>query len=142
MARANVTAAEIVNQLLQEMDGVKKSARHVFVLAATNLPESIDPAVLSRFEERIEIANPGPAQRQQLFRQFLGKLPSDFDPESMASELAIVTQEIGGREIRNVIQKAAQKAIRRAGGNPKNARLMREDLMSSLPADRARPEAR
>jgi len=134
--------AEIVNQLLQEMDGVKKSARHVFVLAATNLPESIDPAVLSRFEERIEIANPGPAQRQQLFRQFLGKLPSDFDPESMASELAIVTQEIGGREIRNVIQKAAQKAIRRAGGNPKNARLMREDLMSSLPADRARPEAR
>jgi SpoVK/Ycf46/Vps4 family AAA+-type ATPase len=128
--------AEIVNQLLQEMDGVKKSERHVFVLAATNLPESIDPAVLSRFEERIEIANPDPRQRQRLFRQFLSKLPSDFDPDSMASELATVTQEIGGREIRNVVQKAAQRAIRRAGGNPKNARLMREDLMSSLPVAR------
>ena len=134
--------AEIVTQLLQEMDGVKKSERHVFVLAATNLPESIDPAVLSRFEERIEVANPNPQQRQRLFRQFLGKLPSDFDLDSMASELATVTQEIGGREIRNVVQKAAQRAIRRAGGNPKNARLAREDLMSSLPSARQQPQAR
>ena len=132
---------EIVNQLLQEMDGVRKSERHVFVLAATNLPDSVDPAVLSRFEDRIEIGNPDPAQRHRLFRQFLGKLPAEFDHDAMASELATCTSEIGGREIRNVVQKAAQKAIRRAGGNPKNVRLMREDVMSSLPVSRQRPQA-
>ncbi len=129
--------AEIVNQLLQEMDGVRKSERHVFVLAATNLPAAIDPAVLSRFEERIEIGNPDVTQREQLFRLFLGKLPADFDRDAMAAELAAFTPpppaDIGGRDIRGVIQKASQKAIRRAGGRPQNVMLMREDLFGSLP---------
>ena len=133
--------AEIVNQLLQEMDGVRKSDRHVFVLAATNLRDAIDPAVLSRFDDQIEIANPDEAQRQQLFRLFLGKLPVDFDRDEVAGELANNSENIGGRDIRSVIQKASQKAIRRAGGNPKNVTLTREDLMTSLPpaARRAPP---
>ena len=137
---ADAFTGEIVNQLLQEMDGVKKSERHVFVLAATNLPGQIDPAVLSRFDERIEITNPDPAQRQRLFHLFLGKLPVDFDRDAVARELSLSTDDIGGREIRNAIQKAAQKAIRRAGGNPRNAKLTREDLLSSVQSG-ARPPA-
>ena len=137
---ADTFTGEIVNQLLQEMDGVKKSERHVFVLAATNLPGQIDPAVLSRFDERIEIANPGPAQRQRLFHLFLGKLPVDFDREAVSMELSLTAGDVGGREIRSAIQKAAQKAIRRAGGNPKNAKLTREDLLSSVQSG-SRPPA-
>jgi len=125
--------AEIVTQLLQEMDGVRKTDRPVFVLAATNLREQIDPAVLSRFEEQIEIGNPNAEQRAKLFRLFLGKLPVDFDRENVAQELAMLSAEIGGRDIRSVIQKASQKAIRRAGGNPKNVKLIRDDLIASLP---------
>ena len=41
---ADTFTAEIVTQLLQEMEGVKKTERHVFVLAATNLPDAIDGA--------------------------------------------------------------------------------------------------
>jgi transitional endoplasmic reticulum ATPase len=129
--------AEIVTQLLQEMDGVRKTDRPVFVLAATNIREQIDPAVLSRFEEQIEIGHPDLEQRARLFRLFLGKLPLDGDRDSIADELAGLTEGIGGRDIRSIIQKASQKAIRRAGGNPKNVKLVREDLTSSVPVTSA-----
>jgi SpoVK/Ycf46/Vps4 family AAA+-type ATPase len=130
-AGADTLTGEIVNQLLQEMDGVKKSERHVFVLAATNLPASVDPAVLSRFEDQIEIPNPDVEQRERLIRLFLGKLPVDFDRDAVAAELADSTAGLGGRDLRNLIQKASQKAIRRAAGNPRNAKLLREDLLST-----------
>ena len=139
-ARADAFTGEIVNQLLQEMDGVRKSERHVFVLAATNLPDAIDEAVLSRFSERVEIPNPDMEQRARLFRMFLGKLPVDFDRDALADELAQRAEGLGGREIRNVVQKASQKAIHRAAGNPRKAQLSREDLVGALPAVTRRPE--
>ena len=138
--RADTFTGEIVNQLLQEMDGVRKSERHVFVLAATNLPDAIDEAVLSRFPERVEIPNPDMEQRAQLFRMFLGKLPVDFDRDALADELAQHAEGLGGREIRNVVQKASQKAIHRAAGNPRKAQLSREDLIGALPSVTRRPE--
>ena len=138
--RADAFTGEIVNQLLQEMDGVRKSERHVFVLAATNLPDAIDEAVLSRFSERVEIPNPDTEQRARLFRMFLGKLPVDFDRDALADELAQRAEGLGGREIRNVVQKASQKAIHRAAGNPRKAQLSREDLIGALPAVTRRPE--
>jgi SpoVK/Ycf46/Vps4 family AAA+-type ATPase len=134
--RADAFTGEIVNQLLQEMDGVKKSERHVFVLAATNLPDAIDEAVLSRFPERIEIPNPDGEQRARLLRMFLGKLPVAFDRDEVAEELAQRTEGLGGRDIRNVVQKASH----RAAGNPKAAQLSREDLIAALPATPRRPE--
>ena len=131
---------EIVTQLLQEMEGVKKTERHVFVLAATNLPDAIDAAVMSRFPERIEIPNPDTAQRARLFRMFLAKLPVAFDRDALAEELAQRSAGLGGRDIRNIVQNAAQKAIRRAAGNPKAAQLSREDLIGAMPAAARRPE--
>ena len=138
--RADAFTGEIVNQLLQEMDGVKASERHVFVLAATNLPDVVDEAVLSRFPERIEIPNPDAVQRARLFRMFLGKLPVAFDRDALADELAQRSEDLGGRDIRSIVQKASQKAIHRAGGNPKAAQLSRDDLIGALPAAPRRPE--
>ncbi|MGA8093393.1 MAG: AAA family ATPase [Steroidobacteraceae bacterium] len=137
---ADSYTAEIVTQLLQEMEGVKKTERHVFVLAATNLPDAIDGALLSRFPERIEIPNPDAAQRARLFRMFLGKLPVSFERDALAEELAQRTAGLGGRDIRNLVQNAAQKAIRRAAGNPKAAQLSRDDLIGAMPAATRRPE--
>lgn len=55
------------SQLLQEMEGIVSQSRRVFVLAATNFPESIDSAILSRFTERIVSAarSDGPHQVPQ-----------------------------------------------------------------------------
>lgn len=52
--------AEVLGQLLQELDGIKTSdERPVFVFAGTNRKDMIDPAILQRFTEHIEIALPG-----------------------------------------------------------------------------------
>ena len=144
--RADAFTGEIVTQLLYEMEGVRKSTRHVFVLAATNLPDAVDEALRSRFQEQIEIPNPDEPQRTRLFRMFLGKLPAAFDRDAVAEEFAQRSEgmSLGGRDIRHIVQKAAQKALRRAGGNPKTAQLSREDLVGAMPAasqhsDSARP---
>lgn len=85
---ADTFANEIVNQFLQELDGIRASPRHVLMLAATNIPDAIDPAILSRFGERIEIPNPDEGQRERLFRLFLGKQRTDFDVDKAATTLA------------------------------------------------------
>ena len=126
---------EIVTQLLQELDGVKKTDRHVFVLAATNLPERVDSAIRSRFEEEIEIPNPDLKQREQLFGMFLRKQRSvDFDVAEMAAELARQAGDVGGRDIRNIVQRATQNAVRRAirAKTPDKVVLSREDLLATI----------
>jgi SpoVK/Ycf46/Vps4 family AAA+-type ATPase len=131
---ADSFTGEIVTQLLQELDGVRASPRHVFVLAATNLPDAIDAAILSRFEEKLEIGAPEIEQRQRLFRLFLNKQRVDFDRDAIATELAERTPNLGGRDIRSLIQRASQRAIRRAvaAGTPQSVTLTREDLVNSV----------
>jgi SpoVK/Ycf46/Vps4 family AAA+-type ATPase len=81
-ANADQYTIEIVNELLRQMDGVRKSDRHVFVLAATNLPGLVDPALLSRFEEKIEIANR--SRGGSSYSCCFCKQTVDFDVEEMA----------------------------------------------------------
>lgn len=46
-------------QILQQMDGLGKDMEQILVLAATNLPWALDPAVLRRFQRRVYIPLPG-----------------------------------------------------------------------------------
>jgi SpoVK/Ycf46/Vps4 family AAA+-type ATPase len=118
--------------MLQEMNGVKTSPQHVFVLAATNLPDAIDPAIKSRFEEQIQIDYPDGPQRQRLFKNMIGKLPVDFDRDAIAAELAGLTPNLGGRDIQSIIRRASQRAVRRSGGIAKAAMLTRADLIGEV----------
>src|SRR5262249_32461904 len=77
--KADQYTGEIVNELLTQMDGVKKTTGTVFVLAATNLPDQVDAAVLSRFSDRLEIPNPGLDERRRMIKTFIGKRRIDFD---------------------------------------------------------------
>ena len=73
---SSVIDREVNAQLLQELDGIKTTdARPVFVLASTNRLELIDPAILERFTERIEIPLPGENERWLLLEIFIGKIP-------------------------------------------------------------------
>lgn len=134
-AGSDLFTNEVVTQLLQELDGVKKSDRHVFLLAATNIPDAIDSAIRSRFEDEIEIPNPDQAQRRQLFLLFLRKQKNiDFDIDAMAERLAEEAGDVGGRDIRNIVQRASQRAIRRAikAGTPERVQLIDADLIAEL----------
>ncbi|MDB6061140.1 MAG: ftsH 2 [Verrucomicrobiaceae bacterium] len=136
-AGADQFTNEVVTQLLQELDGVKKSERHVFLLAATNIPNAIDSAIRSRFEDEIEIPNPDKSQRQRLFELFLRKQKNlDFDIAQMAEKLAHAAGDVGGRDIRNIVQRASQRAIRRAinAGTPDRVQLVDLDLLAEIGA--------
>jgi len=125
---------EMVNQFLQELDGIRASPRHVFMLAATNIPDAIDTAILSRFGERIEIPNPDEGQRERLFRLFLGKQRTDFDVDKAATTLATRHDGLSGREIASVVKKASQLAVRRAirEGKPDQVMLTEADFGDAL----------
>ena len=126
--------SEIVNELLTQMDGVKKTSGTVFVLAATNYPHLVDDAVLSRFEERLEIPNPGPEERKQMLRTFIGKRRVDFDVEALADELGPKLDGLSGRALMALVRRASQQSAERAmdAGTPGQIVLSREDVLGSL----------
>jgi SpoVK/Ycf46/Vps4 family AAA+-type ATPase len=103
--------AEIVGQLLQEMDGAKVSPQHVFVLAATNRPDQVDSAVLSRLPKQIEIPLPDAEGLQKLLHVMLAGKPLAFDLEQVVPELAAQLTGKSGRELRNWVEQAEQNAI-------------------------------
>jgi AAA+ superfamily predicted ATPase len=70
---------EVNAQLLQELDGMKTSNdRPIFVFASTNRKDLIDPAILQRFTEHIEIALPSVHERFHLLRLFIGTIPFEI----------------------------------------------------------------
>jgi SpoVK/Ycf46/Vps4 family AAA+-type ATPase len=125
---------EIVPNLLSELDGARKSDRHVFLLAATNHRDRIDPAIRDRFTYEIEVPLPTPEQRKRLFGIFLGGQPVDFDLDAVTQELADGVGDVGGREIQNIVRRAEQRATERAFEGEKLERIVitREDLVSQI----------
>ncbi len=132
---ADQFAGEIVTQMLTEMDGVKKNTKHVFLLAATNHPETVDSAILSRFVDKIEIPNPNAQQRRQLFEIQLAKKKVDFDVAQVSGELAEKAGNIQhGRDIKSLIDRASQISLQRAlkAGTADHVIMTRQDLMAQL----------
>jgi len=134
---------EIIGQLLQEMDGAKASPQHVFVLAATNRIDQIDPALLSRLPKQIEIPLPDADAIRRLFEVMLAGKPLAFDLEREVANLAARAQGWSGRALRNWIEQAEQNAVIRAmeNGDPASISLQLEDFRDtrSSQIDRAFP---
>ncbi|WP_343224958.1 AAA family ATPase [Luteimonas sp. MC1895] len=128
---------EIVAQLLQELDGVATKKGQVFLLAASNHPGSIDSALLSRFERRIEIGLPDePARAAILALQLAGK-PLSFEVEAACVELARRTGGFSGRDLQSLVTTATRRALQRAiqeTGDPRTFTLVIDDLETSLAA--------
>jgi transitional endoplasmic reticulum ATPase len=80
-----VTSSEIVGQFLTEMDGLKE-LKGVVVMAATNKPGLLDPALLrpGRFDKIFYIPPPDGKGRVDMFRLYLGKFASGMDLEALA----------------------------------------------------------
>lgn len=121
---------EIVGQLLQEMDGAKANPQHVFVLAATNRVDQLDPAVLSRLPKQIEIPLPDFHALQRMLEVMLAGKPLAFDLAREATNIAAQAQGWSGRELRNWIERAEQHAVVRAmeKNDPASISLQLEDF--------------
>src|SRR5262245_1384328 len=105
---------QTLNQLLAEIDGFRTDAAHpVIIMAATNRPEVLDPALLraGRFDRQIAVGNPDLVGRVQILKIHTKRirLASDFDIEQAAR----VTPGFSGADLANVINEAALLAARR-----------------------------
>lgn len=103
-----------LNQLLVEMDGFETD-QHVVVLAGTNRPDVLDPALLrpGRFDRHIHIDRPDIAGRAQIFKVHLKPIKLDTkDVDELAKRLAALTPGFAGADIHNVCNEAALIAAR------------------------------
>ena len=102
---------QTLNQLLTEMDGFDGS-KGVVILAATNRPETLDPALLrpGRFDRRIPVELPDLAGREAILKVHAKKvkLGDDVDFHAMARAAAGAS----GAELANMINEAALRAVR------------------------------
>jgi transitional endoplasmic reticulum ATPase len=101
----------VVVTLLTEMDGLKET-KNIFVLAATNRPDVIDPALLrpGRFDKIIEIPMPDEPTRTAIFKVHTKNMPLAKDVS--LEELSKQTENYTGAEIENLIREAGMNAIR------------------------------
>ncbi len=109
----NRVTERVVAQLLTEMDGVA-SLKDVIIMAATNRPDLLDPALLrpGRFDRVIYVPPPDEKAREEIFRVHTKnmKLCEDVD----LKELARITEGYTGADIAAVCKEAGMNAIRRA----------------------------
>ncbi|XP_068424227.1 mitochondrial inner membrane m-AAA protease component AFG3L2 isoform X2 [Clinocottus analis] len=104
-----------LNQLLVEMDGFN-TATNVVVLAGTNRPDILDPALMrpGRFDRQIYIGPPDIKGRASIFKVHLRplKLEADLDKEALSRKMAALTPGFSGADIANVCNEAALIAAR------------------------------
>ena len=102
---------QTLNQILGEMDGFHESDS-VIVVAATNRPDILDPALLrpGRFDRHITVARPTQKGRLEIFKVHVRDVPLDknVDLDAMASATAGMT----GADIQNLVNEAALYAAR------------------------------
>jgi len=112
MLQSNDERENTLNQMLVEMDGFSGDTG-IIILAATNRPDVLDPALLrpGRFDRQISIDKPDQKGREQIFRVHLKKLK--LDPEVRPEKLASLTPGFAGAEIANVCNEAALIAARK-----------------------------
>ena len=110
---------QTLNQLLVEMDGFE-GGEGVIVIAATNRPDVLDPALLrpGRFDRQVVVGLPDVRGREQILKVHMRKLPLADDVEPMV--IARGTPGFSGADLANLCNEAALFAAR---GNEKEVRM-------------------
>lgn len=106
--------ARMKTEFLVQMDGLGNDNDGVFVLAATNLPWSLDPAVRRRFQKRIHVPLPDEPARSELFKVHLGDMSSSLgNTENAFRDLALRTPGFSGSDIANLVQDALMMPVKK-----------------------------
>ena len=105
---------QTLNQLLAELDGFDPSTG-VVLIAATNRPEILDPALLraGRFDRQVLVDRPDRPGRIQILKVHIGKIR--LAPGVQLEQIAALTPGFSGADIANLVNEAALLATRRGG---------------------------
>ena len=103
---------QTLNQLLVEMDGFETN-EGVILIAATNRPDVLDPALLrpGRFDRQIHVPNPDIMGREKILKVHMKKVP--IAPDVNAHTIARGTPGFSGADLANLVNEAALLAARR-----------------------------
>jgi cell division protease FtsH len=102
---------QTLNQILVEMDGFETDTR-VIVMAATNRPDVLDPALLrpGRFDRRVSLTLPDLIEREQILKIHSQNKPMDSNVD--LRKIASATVGLAGADLRNIINEGAILAAR------------------------------
>ena len=102
---------QTLNQLLTEMDGFEGNSG-VIILAATNRPESLDPALTrpGRFDRRVPVELPDLKGREAILKVHAAKIKTEGDIDYLA--IARMASGASGAELANIVNEAALRAVR------------------------------
>ncbi|MHB2168917.1 ATP-dependent zinc metalloprotease FtsH [Alsobacter sp. R-9] len=103
---------QTLNQMLVEMDGFEENAG-IIIIAATNRPDVLDPALLrpGRFDRQIVVPNPDVNGREQILKVHVRKVP--LGPDVDLRTVARGTPGFSGADLANIVNEAALLAARR-----------------------------
>uniref|UniRef100_A0A1J3HRA3 ATP-dependent zinc metalloprotease FtsH n=1 Tax=Noccaea caerulescens TaxID=107243 RepID=A0A1J3HRA3_NOCCA len=119
---------QTLNQLLTEMDGFESDTK-VIVIAATNRPEALDPALCrpGRFSRKVVVAEPDQEGRRKILAVHLRDVPLEEDAFLICDLVASLTPGFVGADLANIVNEAALLAARRGG-----EAVAREDIMEAI----------
>ena len=117
---------QTLNQLLTEMDGFEEN-NGVILLAATNRPESLDPALLrpGRFDRRVPVELPDLKGREDILKVHARKVRMEKDVDYQ--KIARMASGASGAELANIVNEAALRAVRDSRHH-----VTQEDLEESI----------
>jgi transitional endoplasmic reticulum ATPase len=141
--RMSETSDRVVAQLLTELDGIEP-LRGVLVLAATNRPDRIDPALRrsGRFDLQIEIAAPSVADLKAIFAVHLSGVPHDQALDLAA--LAAHAEGMTGADVESIVRQSSMTCLEAAlaaaePGAADTLMLSQDDLIWAINTHRKRP---
>jgi len=106
------SSKRIKTEFLVQMSGVGNSMDGVLILAATNMPWAIDPALRRRFEKRIYIPLPTAPARLAMLKIHLGNTPHTLNPEDFRLLSAQITEGYSGSDMGAVVREALMEPVR------------------------------
>ncbi|PWA88647.1 ATPase, AAA-type, core [Artemisia annua] len=110
----NSESDHTLNQLLIEMDGFYKDD-NVVVLAATNIPEKLDPALLRRFTTKLVVGVPDQEGRRKIFGLYMRNVPMQGDKENICDYVASRTEGLVGSDLKEIADESERLADHRDG---------------------------
>ncbi len=106
-------ATGVVQTFLTELEGASRGREPVIVIAATNRPWDLDEAIVSRFQKRIYVPLPDKEARRAILE--IHTVRRGFTLKGITlDELADMTEGYSGRDLRNLVQTAVVRMLRRA----------------------------
>jgi len=125
------SAANVVGQLLAELDGAKASNEGVFVLAATNSPWDVDPALRrpGRFDRTLLVLPPDPAARLALLQLQLRSRPHEgLDLSALVQQ----TETFSGADLTHLVSSATELAMEEAISSGQVRPIRQADFVRAL----------